>query len=120
MILGSSPAIAAVCRTLDQVAQTDATVLVLGETGTGKELVARTLHARSKRKPARSLPQIAAGSCPGWQMLDDNTAAVMIAADSTNLYQLHNTGKIWRYTGTPCSGSSCPGWQMLDDNTAAV
>jgi hypothetical protein len=26
------------------------------------------------------------------------------------------TGKVWKYTGTPCSGNSCPGWQMLDDN----
>jgi hypothetical protein len=39
-----------------------------------------------------------------------------IVADGGSLFQLHNTGKIWRYTGTPCSGNSCPGWQMLDNN----
>jgi hypothetical protein len=35
---------------------------------------------------------------------------------TAQVYQMHNDGKIWRYTGTPCSGSSCPGWQLLDNN----
>jgi len=35
---------------------------------------------------------------------------------SQNLYQLHNDGWIWQYTGTPCSGNSCPGWTRLDNN----
>jgi hypothetical protein len=32
-------------------------------------------------------------------------------------FQLHQDGKIWRFTGVPCSGQSCPGWQLLDNNT---
>jgi formate hydrogenlyase transcriptional activator len=48
-IVGSSPAINAVLYTVDQVAPTDTTVLILGETGTGKELVARAIHSRSSR-----------------------------------------------------------------------
>jgi len=49
-IIGRSEAIARVLRDIEQVAETDATVLVLGETGTGKELFARALHKRSRRR----------------------------------------------------------------------
>jgi PAS domain S-box-containing protein len=49
-ILGQSPALRHVLRDIQQVAPTDATVLILGETGTGKELVARAIHAASGRK----------------------------------------------------------------------
>jgi hypothetical protein len=36
------------------------------------------------------------------------------------LYQLHNDGGIWQYTGTPCNGNYCPGWQRLDKNPKAT
>jgi PAS domain S-box-containing protein len=49
-ILGRSPALVAVLREIEQVAGTDASVLVLGETGTGKELVARAIHQASLRR----------------------------------------------------------------------
>jgi formate hydrogenlyase transcriptional activator len=48
-IVGSSPALQSVLAQVAKVAQTDATVLILGETGTGKELVARAVHKRSRR-----------------------------------------------------------------------
>jgi len=48
-ILGASPAIEAVRTQVARAAAADATVLVLGETGTGKELVARRLHAEGPR-----------------------------------------------------------------------
>src|SRR6266851_1999115 len=48
-IVGSSPALQRVLAQVAKVAQTDATVLILGETGTGKELVARAVHKRSRR-----------------------------------------------------------------------
>jgi DNA-binding NtrC family response regulator len=48
-ILGGSAAIAALKATLARVAPTEATVLLLGENGTGKELAARALHAGSRR-----------------------------------------------------------------------
>jgi len=49
-IVGRSAALQEVLSRVRQVAPTDATVLILGETGTGKELVARALHASSRRK----------------------------------------------------------------------
>jgi PAS domain S-box-containing protein len=49
-ILGESPAIRRVLRDVTEVAETDATVLILGETGTGKELVARAIHGASPRR----------------------------------------------------------------------
>ncbi len=48
-IIGSSPALRAVLRQVEQVAPTGSTALITGETGTGKELVARAIHRRSKR-----------------------------------------------------------------------
>jgi formate hydrogenlyase transcriptional activator len=48
-IVGSSEALRKVLRQVARVAPSDSTVLILGETGTGKELIARAIHKRSKR-----------------------------------------------------------------------
>jgi formate hydrogenlyase transcriptional activator len=48
--MGRSPAIRSMLAEVDQVAPTDTTVLLLGETGTGKELVANAIHERSWRR----------------------------------------------------------------------
>ncbi len=49
-MVGSGPALRAVMALVDRVAPTTATVLILGETGTGKELIARAIHERSPRR----------------------------------------------------------------------
>jgi formate hydrogenlyase transcriptional activator len=49
-MVGSSAALRAVLGTVEKVAPTDATVLIYGETGTGKELIARAVHSRSRRR----------------------------------------------------------------------
>ena len=49
-IIGSSPALRHVLQMVETVAPSDSTVLLLGETGTGKELIARAIHERSRRK----------------------------------------------------------------------
>ena len=60
-IVGSSPALIEVLRQVEQIARIDSTVLVLGETGTGKELIARAIHDRSSRKN-RALVKVNCGA----------------------------------------------------------
>ncbi|KAF0233422.1 MAG: NtrC family two-component response [Desulfovibrionaceae bacterium] len=55
LIIGESPAIQALRDNIHHIAPTDSTVLILGETGTGKELVARAIHQSSLRKENRFL-----------------------------------------------------------------
>ena len=63
VITGQSAAIREVLNQIDQVAPANATVLLLGETGTGKELVARAIHERSPRR-ARPLVSVNCGAIP--------------------------------------------------------
>ncbi len=60
-IVGGSPALLEVLQQVERVAPTDATVLILGETGTGKELIARAIHNRSPRH-ARPLVKVNCGA----------------------------------------------------------
>jgi formate hydrogenlyase transcriptional activator len=62
-IVGASASLRAVLQELGKVAATDTTVLVMGETGTGKELVARAIHKRSPRF-ARAFVSVNCGAIP--------------------------------------------------------
>ncbi len=55
-IVGNSPAMQRLRQTIARLADTDADVLILGETGTGKELVARALHEHSRRRAHHFVP----------------------------------------------------------------
>ena len=55
-MIGSSPRMVEIYKTISKVAPTDATVLIEGETGTGKELIARMIHRNSKRAPHAFVP----------------------------------------------------------------
>ncbi len=55
-MIGSSPRMIEIYKTISKVAPTDATVLIEGETGTGKELIARMLHHNSKRAQQPFIP----------------------------------------------------------------
>jgi predicted ATPase len=62
-MVGNSPALLRVLEVVAQVAPADSTVLITGETGTGKELVARAIHDRSRRK-GRPLVKVNCGAIP--------------------------------------------------------
>ena len=62
-IIGSAPALRAAMDRVARVAPTDATVLITGETGTGKELLARAIHASSPRSP-RALIKVNCAALP--------------------------------------------------------
>jgi formate hydrogenlyase transcriptional activator len=65
LLLGHGPAMQAVRRAIAQVAQTDSTVLIHGETGTGKELVARAVHVLSPRRENLLVKVNCAALAPG-------------------------------------------------------
>ena len=55
-MVGVSPGMAEVFESIRRLASSDVDVLIIGETGTGKELVARSLHRQSKNRPGRFVP----------------------------------------------------------------
>jgi DNA-binding NtrC family response regulator len=55
-LIGETPSMQAVKRLIDTIAPTDASVMILGETGTGKELIARNLHDKSQRSGQSFIP----------------------------------------------------------------
>jgi len=63
-IVGASPALKAVLSRVSKVAATDSTVLLTGETGTGKELIARAIHKRSRRS-AGAFVSVNCAAIPG-------------------------------------------------------
>jgi transcriptional regulator with GAF, ATPase, and Fis domain len=64
-IVGSAPALKTVLSSIVKVAPTDSTVLITGETGTGKELIARAIHKRSQRAGQAFLSVNCASIPPG-------------------------------------------------------
>src|ERR1700680_2843687 len=65
LLTGKSQAMKAVRLAIQQVAKTDSTVLILGETGTGKELIARAIHQLSPRRDHLLVTVNCAALAPG-------------------------------------------------------
>ena len=119
-IVGQSRAIRLVLARVSQVAPTDAAVLLLGETGTGKELVARAIHQRSARS-ARAFVAINCAAIPETLIESELfghekgafTGAVAAAdraasrsADGGTLF-LDEIGELGRSTCRPSSCACC-------------
>jgi hypothetical protein len=58
--------------------------------------------------------------CPGWEMLNDDSRAVQIAAGAGTLYQLNNDGAIWQWNGAVCNGNACNRWTQIGAGATAV
>jgi formate hydrogenlyase transcriptional activator len=98
-ISGGSRAMQDVLDHIDRVAPLDATVLIMGETGTGKELVARAVHARSRRRE-RPLVKVNCGAIPAGliesELFGHVKGAFTGAVDKrTGRFELANGGTIF-------------------------
>ena len=98
-MIGSSPAMVEIYKTVSRVAPTDATVLIEGETGTGKELVARMIHRFSQRAAQPFVPVDCASIAPS--LLESELFGAMRGAftgadrDRIGVFEAANRGTVF-------------------------
>ncbi|MGA2183470.1 MAG: sigma-54 dependent transcriptional regulator [Bryobacteraceae bacterium] len=98
-MIGSSPGMIDIYKTISRVAPTDATVLVEGETGTGKEMIARMVHNNSARSTQPFVPVDCASIAPG--LLESELFGAMKGAytgadrDRMGVFEAANNGTVF-------------------------
>jgi DNA-binding NtrC family response regulator len=98
-IIGSSPAMVKIYNTLCRAAPTDATVIIEGETGTGKELVARMIHRNSRRSAQAFVPVDCGSIAPS--LLESELFGAMRGAytgadrDRVGVFEAANRGTVF-------------------------
>jgi len=98
-MIGSSMAMVELYKTISRVAPTDATVLIEGETGTGKEMIARMIHRHSKRANASFQPVDCASIAPS--LLESELFGAVKGAytgsdrDRTGVFEAANHGTVF-------------------------
>ena len=98
-MIGSSAGMVAIYKTLAQVAPTEATVLIEGETGTGKELIARMIHRHSRRADKPFVP-VDCGSIPP-SLLESELFGALKGSftgadrDRTGVFEAAHTGTVF-------------------------
>jgi DNA-binding NtrC family response regulator len=98
-MIGSSPGMVEIYKTVSRVAPTDATVVIEGETGTGKELVARMIHRFSKRAAQPFVP-VDCASIPA-ALIESELFGAMKGAftgadrDRTGVFEAANKGTVF-------------------------
>ena len=98
-MIGSSPAMVEIYKTVVRVAPTDATVIIEGETGTGKELVARMIHRFSQRASQPFVPVDCASIAPS--LLESELFGAMRGAftgadrDRVGVFEAANRGTVF-------------------------
>ena len=98
-MIGSSPAMVKIYNTVCRAAPTDATVIIEGETGTGKELVARMIHRYSRREPQPFVPVDCGSIAPS--LLESELFGAMRGAftgadrDRVGVFEAANRGTVF-------------------------
>jgi DNA-binding NtrC family response regulator len=98
-MIGSSPGMVEVYKTISQAAPTDATIIIQGETGTGKELVARMIHRYSRRASQPFVPVDCGSIAPS--LLESELFGAMRGAytgadrDRTGVFEAANRGTVF-------------------------
>ena len=98
-MIGSSAGMVEIYKTVSRVAPTDATVIIEGETGTGKELVARMIHSLSPRAPQPFVPVDCASIAPS--LLESELFGAMRGAftgadrDRMGVFEAANRGTVF-------------------------
>jgi two-component system response regulator GlrR len=82
-LLGRSPKMVELKNQLPTFAQTEASVVIYGESGTGKEVVARTIHALSRRAADRPFVTVNCGALPGEPCWSRSSSATGVAPSPT-------------------------------------
>jgi len=128
-IIGTSPPMRKVFETIEQVAQSNVDVLVLGETGTGKELVARAIHRRSPRAKGPFVP-VDCGAIPDHLLeseLFGHERGAFTGADSRRIGLFSNSATMvrcfstnWANCRSNCSRSCCGHSRSASSAVSAV
>ena len=113
-IIGSSPALKLALAEVELVAPTDSTVLILGETGTGKELIAQAIHDLSTRRE-RPFLKLNCAAIP-FDLLESDQGRIIcqevgLEPDCCCLQD----GLRWVVDGTPQEGEVLPGGGFSED-----
>ncbi len=111
-LVGSESGLKNVCRQVEIVAPSDCAVLIRGETGTGKELIARAIHDNSRRRggPFITLncPAIPAGLFESELFGHDRGAFTGACNQTVGKFQLAHTGTLFLDEMATCLSSSSP------------
>ena len=121
-MIGSSPAMVEIYKTASRVAPTDATVLIEGETGTGKELVARMIHRFSSRSSQPFVPVDCASISPSLvlDLLGAIPAQALTKATLAALEQARDQIAVLLALPAAALLIGAPLWRVLSQRRAAA
>ena len=107
-VIGAETGLKEVMEHIELVAPSDAPVLILGETGSGKEVVARTIHTRSRRAPGPSCGSTAGPSRRSWSI---RSCSATRRAASPGPWESGRAGSSGP-TAAPCSSTSAASFPL--------